>query len=96
MSPSTITAHDWGDAPEMFGPRQDFREALVLRRLLPGLPGPAVLNAGSGAGSLTLKLVDAGLSVTSVDARAKLCDWTRAPRAPRGSSRRASRSRRPT
>ena len=84
MSASTITAHDWGDAPEMFGPRHDFREALVLRRLLPALPGPAVLNAGSGAGSLTLKLVDAGLSVTSVDASAALCDWTRAALAARG------------
>ena len=84
MSASTITAHDWGDAPEMFGPRHDFREALVLRRLLPALPGPAVLNAGSGAGSLTLKLVDAGLCVTSVDASAALCDWTRAALAARG------------
>ena len=84
MSASTITAHDWGDAPEMFGPRHDFREALVLRRLLPALPGPAVLNAGSGAGSLTLKLVDAGLSVTSVNASAALCDWTRAALAARG------------
>ncbi|MGD9696745.1 MAG: class I SAM-dependent methyltransferase [Thermoleophilia bacterium] len=69
--------HDWGDAPELFGPRHDYREALILRRLLPILPGPEVLNAGCGAGSLTLKLVDAGLRVTSTDASAELCDWTR-------------------
>ncbi len=49
----------------------------MLRRLLPALPGPDVLNAGSGAGSLTLKLVDAGLRVTSTDASPELCDWTR-------------------
>ena len=67
--------HDWGDAPELFGPRHDYREALVLRRLLPALPGPGVLNAGAGAGSLTLRLVDAGLRVTSVDASAELCGW---------------------
>jgi len=69
--------HDWGDTPELFGPRHDYREALVMRRLLPALPGPRVLNAGAGAGSLTLKLVDAGLRVTSTDFSAELCDWTR-------------------
>ena len=78
MTHRTIRAHDWGDAPELFGPRHDYREALVLRRLLPALPGPEVLNAGAGAGSLTLKLVDAGLRVTSIDASAELCDWVRA------------------
>lgn len=78
MSATAVTAHDWGDAPELFGPRHDFRESLILRRLLPALPGPEVLNAGSGAGSLTLRLVDLGLRVTSVDASARLCDWTRA------------------
>lgn len=70
-------AHDWGDAPELFGPRHDFREALVLRRLLPALPGPRVLNAGAGAGSLTVKMVDAGLQVTSTDQSPQLCEWTR-------------------
>ena len=79
-----IRTHDWGDAPELFGPRHDYREDLVLRRLLPALPGPTVLNAGAGAGSLTLKLVDAGLRVTSVDASAELCDWVRASLARRG------------
>jgi SAM-dependent methyltransferase len=68
-------SHDWGDAPELYGPRHDYREALVLRRLLPALPGPRVLNAGAGAGTLTLRLVDAGLTVTSVDASAALCGW---------------------
>ena len=77
MSASAIDTHDWGDSPELFGPRHDYRESLVLRRLLPALPGPEVLNAGSGAGSLTLKLVDAGLRVTSTDASLELCEWTR-------------------
>jgi SAM-dependent methyltransferase len=77
MTASDPRAHDWGDAPELFGPRHDYREALILRRLLPALSGPEVLNAGAGAGSLTLKLVDAGLRVTSVDASEPLCDWVR-------------------
>src|SRR5690606_13468429 len=67
MATTDVTTHDWGDAPELYGPRHDYREALVLRRLLPALPGPRVLNAGAGAGSLTLKMVAAGLQVTSVD-----------------------------
>jgi SAM-dependent methyltransferase len=75
---TTDRVHDWGESPELFGPRHAYREALVLRRLLPALPGPAVLNAGAGAGSLTLRLVGAGLRVTSVDASPELCDWLRA------------------
>jgi SAM-dependent methyltransferase len=76
--------HDWGDAPELFGPRHGFREALVLRRLLPALPGPEVLNAGAGAGSLTLKMAALGLRVTSVEASPDLCDWARAALRERG------------
>ncbi|MCU0307192.1 MAG: class I SAM-dependent methyltransferase [Thermoleophilia bacterium] len=63
-----LEAHEWGSAPDFYGPRHDYREALMLRRLLPTMPGPRVLNAGCGAGSLTLRLADLGLHVTSVDA----------------------------
>lgn len=75
---TTDRVHDWGESPELFGPRHAYREALILRRMLPALPGPVVLNAGAGAGSLTLRLVEQGLRVTSVDASAELCDWVRA------------------
>jgi len=75
---TTDRVHDWGESPELFGPRHAYRESLIMRRLLPALPGPAVLNAGAGAGSLTLRMVEAGLRVTSVDASEELCDWTRA------------------
>ena len=86
MSATPITTHDWGDTPELYGPRHDDRESLVLRRLLPALPGPEVLNAGAGAGSLSLNMVDAGLRVTSTDASARLCDWTRAALERRGAA----------
>jgi SAM-dependent methyltransferase len=84
MSAPPPDSHDWGDAPDLFGPRHDYREALILRRLLPALPGPEVLNAGAGAGTLTLKLVDAGLRVTSVDASPRLCDRVAAALRARG------------
>jgi SAM-dependent methyltransferase len=73
MAPSSLEqrleSHSWGsgEGPEFYGPRHDYREALMLRRLLPALPGRRVLNAGCGAGSLTLKLIDAGCEVASVD-----------------------------
>ncbi len=86
MTTTDVTTHDWGDAPELYGPRHDYREALVLRRLLPALPGPRVLNAGAGAGSLTMKMVDAGLQVTSVDASGAFCDWVRAALERRGAA----------
>jgi SAM-dependent methyltransferase len=77
-SADALGPHDWGAAPELFGPRHRYREALMLRRFLPAVPGPEVLNAGAGAGSLTLRLASAGLRVTSVDASPELCAWTRA------------------
>jgi SAM-dependent methyltransferase len=84
MSTASETDHAWGDAPELYGPRHDYRESLVLRRLLRALPGRRVLNAGAGAGSLTFKMIDAGLDVTSVDASAPFCEWVRAGLEERG------------
>lgn len=85
-SDNTLDEHDWGSAPDMFGPRHAYREALILRRLFPALPGPDVLNAGSGAGSLTLSMLDAGLSVTSADASPELCERVRHTLASHGHS----------
>ena len=68
MSATELTPHGWGDAPDLYGPRHDYRESLMMRRLRPALPAGHVLNAGCGAGSFTLRLLDAGYDVTSVDA----------------------------
>jgi SAM-dependent methyltransferase len=59
--------HAWGEGSELWGPRHDYRESLIIRMFLPRLDGRRVLNAGCGAGSLTLKLLDAGCEVTSLD-----------------------------
>jgi SAM-dependent methyltransferase len=76
--PTDLAGHDWGSAPDLYGPRHDYRESLVLRELLPATPGPRILNAGSGAGSLTVRLARLGLRTTSIDASPELCARTRA------------------
>jgi SAM-dependent methyltransferase len=64
-----LADHEWGGgAPEAWGPRHDYRESLLQRRLPGPQAAPRALNAGCGAGSMTLKLVDAGYAVTSLDA----------------------------
>lgn len=65
-----VAPHDWGDGSEMWGPRHDYRESLLLRLVRRQLPSGNVLDAGCGAGSLTLKLLDAGYDVTAADASA--------------------------
>ena len=75
--PTDLGGHDWGSAPDLYGPRHDYRESLVLRELLPATPGPRILNAGAGAGSLTLRLAALGLRTTSIDASPELCAHTR-------------------
>lgn len=60
--------HSWGDAPELYGPRHDYRESLVVRRIARTvLPGRDAVDAGAGAGSMALRLAAAGCHVTAVD-----------------------------
>src|SRR3954468_8333245 len=66
--PVELAPHGWGDAPDLYGPRHAYRESLLLRRLRPLVRSGHLLNAGCGAGSFTLRLLDAGYEVTSVDA----------------------------
>jgi SAM-dependent methyltransferase len=70
---SDLGTHDWGDAPDLYGPRHAYRESLIMRRVRAGNPGPRTLNAGAGAGSLTMRLVADGFDVTSIDASAAFC-----------------------
>lgn len=61
--------HRWGDAPELYGPRHDYRESLVMRaiRRLDPPPGRDAVDAGAGAGSMALRLARVGFRVTAVD-----------------------------
>jgi SAM-dependent methyltransferase len=63
-----VTAHEWGSAPEFVGPRHELRERLLLDLFLAARPGPEVLDAGAGQGTLSTKLAELGFEVTSTDA----------------------------
>jgi SAM-dependent methyltransferase len=84
VNAAELTPHGWGDAPELYGPRHDYRESLMMRRLREALPTGHVLNAGCGAGSFTLRLLDAGYGVTSVDASEPFVERVRGLVAERG------------
>jgi SAM-dependent methyltransferase len=78
--------HQWGSGsgPEFLGPRHEYRESLILRRLRVALQTGDVLNAGAGAGSLTESLITRGYRVTSVDMSEQFVDRLRAVTAGRG------------
>jgi SAM-dependent methyltransferase len=63
-----VRAHEWGTAPEFVGPRHELRERLLLDLFLAAGPGPEVLDAGAGQGTLSAKLAALGFEVTSSDA----------------------------
>jgi SAM-dependent methyltransferase len=63
-----LEPHAWGEGSDFWGPRHEYRESLLIRTLRPRLGGGRVLNAGCGAGSMTLRLLEEGRQVTSLDA----------------------------
>jgi SAM-dependent methyltransferase len=62
-----VTTHEWGTAPEFIGPRHSLRERLLLDLFLSASPGPRVLDAGAGQGSMSARLAGLGFEVTSTD-----------------------------
>ena len=56
------------EGSDQWGPRHSYRESLMIRALTRRLKGKRVLNAGCGAGSLSMRLLEKGLDVTSMDA----------------------------
>lgn len=59
--------HEWGTAPEFVGPRHELRERLLLDVFLSASPGPRVLDAGAGQGTMSARLRDQGFEVVSTD-----------------------------
>jgi SAM-dependent methyltransferase len=73
----SVKTHEWGTAPDFVGPRHDLRERLLLDLFLSGSPGPRVLDAGAGQGTMTAKLAGLGFEVTSVDVSGAAVDRLR-------------------
>jgi SAM-dependent methyltransferase len=65
-----VRTHEWGTAPEFVGPRHELRERLLLKLFLSASPGPRVLDAGAGQGSMSARLERLGFAVTSSDSSA--------------------------
>jgi len=66
---STIRKMEWGEEPEFFGPRHVFRENMILKHLEKRTArGARVLDAGSGSGTLSLRIGRAGYQVLGIDA----------------------------
>lgn len=62
--PKPIT---WGDDPSFFGPRDYFRNTLILRELASLKQGAHILDYGCGCGNLTRRLILRGFKVTAFD-----------------------------
>ena len=72
-----MTTHEWGTAPEFVGPRHALRERLLLDLFLSASPGPRVLDAGAGQGSMSTRLEQLGFEVTSTDVSAPAVELLR-------------------
>jgi SAM-dependent methyltransferase len=73
-----MTTHEWGTAPEFVGPRHELRERLLLDLFLSASPGPEVLDAGAGQGTMAARLERLGYEVTSTDASGAAVEILRA------------------
>jgi SAM-dependent methyltransferase len=62
-----VSTHEWGTAPEFVGPRHELRERLLLDLFLSASPGPEILDAGAGQGTMSARLERLGYEVTSTD-----------------------------
>lgn len=74
---SRLPAMRWGAAPELVGPRHDYRTRRLAARLRKAVPSGRILDAGCGAGTLTELLARLGYRVTAVEASTELVDYTR-------------------
>jgi SAM-dependent methyltransferase len=72
-----VTEHEWGTAPEFVGPRHELRERLLLDLFLSASPGPEILDAGAGQGTMSARLEQLGYDVTSTDISASAVEVLR-------------------
>ncbi|MDQ3098180.1 MAG: class I SAM-dependent methyltransferase [bacterium] len=59
---------NWGDEPEFHGPRDYFRNSLMVYEVTKRKKSGTVLDFGSGSGNLLLRLARSGYQTTGIDA----------------------------
>lgn len=69
--------YTWGEDPEMSGPRNYFRESLMLQAVTKHKKRGIILDAGCGSGNLTVRLSKEKFSVIAVDAAEKSLEFLR-------------------
>jgi len=62
-----IKKYRWGEDPEMSGPRNYFRESLILSAIKKYIKNNNILDAGCGTGSLSIRLAEKGFHTVSID-----------------------------
>ncbi len=68
----------WGEEPEFFGPCHYFRERMIIRQLTKRVTRESqTLDAGSGNGSLALKIGQKGYKVIGIDSSDNFISYAR-------------------
>ncbi len=67
-TPETVRTHEWGTQPEMFGPRHEYRLALIARETSKLPRSSRILDAAIGLGQLAARLRLQGHRVIGIDA----------------------------
>lgn len=66
--PHQATKMEWGEEPEFFGPRDFFRNSLLVGEVLKRKKIGKLLDFGCGSGNLLLRLAAKGFDCTGMDA----------------------------
>lgn len=77
MKNKKIRKYSWGEDPEMSGPRNYFRESLIVAGIRKYKQKGKILDAGCGSGSLSLRFGFLGYSVSAVDLAERSLQYVR-------------------
>lgn len=67
MRKRNIPRFQWGEDPRLSGPRNYFRESLIIKAVKKYKKKGTILDAGCGTGSLSIRLAGEGYNLMSVD-----------------------------
>lgn len=62
-----VNTYEWGEDPEMSGPRNYFRESMIVNSVKRFKNKGIILDAGCGSGSLSIRLIRIGYRLVSID-----------------------------